>query len=191
MLSSSCAIIYYLARAPDIQDKLHKELDELLESDVATAEQVKKLTYLQACINEGLRLHCTVGVGLPRVATENGIMISGNYFPGGTVVSSPSYTVHRDPTVWGNDVEEYRPERWFECDSAAVAKAFTPFSVGPRYVISVLLYVYSYHYRACIGRNLAVLELQIIIASILKRFHFVLENPNEAVCADASSFASR
>ncbi|KAK0476255.1 cytochrome P450 monooxygenase [Armillaria luteobubalina] len=162
--TTSCAIIYYLARAPGIQAKLHKELDEVLDSDVATAEQVKKLTYLQACINEGLRLHCTLGMGLPRVATENGIMISGNYFPGGTVVSSPCYTIHRDSTVWGNDPEEYRPERWFECDSAAVAKAFTPFSVGP---------------RACIGRNLAILELQIIIASILKRFHFVLENPNE------------
>ncbi|KAK0211886.1 cytochrome P450 monooxygenase [Armillaria fumosa] len=160
---SSSAIIYYLARAPDTQAKLQKELDEILDSDVATAEQVKKLTYLQACINEGLRLHSTVGMGLPRVATENGIMISGKYFPGGTVVSSPCYTNHRDHTVWGNDPEEYRPERWFECDSAAVAKAFTPFSVGP---------------RACIGRNLAILELQIIIASILKRFHFVLENPN-------------
>ncbi|KAK0475706.1 cytochrome P450 monooxygenase [Armillaria novae-zelandiae] len=163
---SSSAIIYYLARAPDMQAKLHKELDEIIDSDVATAEQVKKLTYLQACINEGLRLHCTVGIGLPRVATENGIMISGNYFPGGTVVSSPCYTIHRDPMVWGSDPEDYRPERWFECDSAAVAKAFTPFSVGP---------------RACIGRNLAMLELQIIIASILKRFHFVLENPNETL----------
>ncbi|KAK0493478.1 cytochrome P450 monooxygenase [Armillaria luteobubalina] len=161
---SSSAIIYYLARAPDTQAKLHKELDAVLDSDVATAEQVKKLTYLQACINEGLRLHCTVGIGLPRVVTKNGITISGNYFPGGTVVSSPCYTIHRDPSVWGNDPEEYRPERWFECDSASVAKAFTPFSVGP---------------RACIGRNLAILELQIIIASILKRFHFVLENPNE------------
>ncbi|KAK0445955.1 cytochrome P450, partial [Desarmillaria tabescens] len=126
----------------------------------------KKLTYLHACINEGLRLHCTVGVGLHRVTPESGVMVSGNYFPGGTVISSPIYTIHREPTVWGNDVEEYRPERWFECDSAAVAKAFTPFSVGP---------------RACIGRNLAMLELQIIIASILKRFHFVLENPDEAL----------
>ncbi|KAK0476264.1 cytochrome P450 monooxygenase [Armillaria luteobubalina] len=163
---SSSAIIYYLARAPDTQAKLHKELDEALDSDVATAEQVKNLTYLQACINEGLRLHCTVGIGLPRVATKDGMMISGKYFPGGTVVSSPCYTIHRDPTVWGNDPEEFRPERWFECDSAAVAKAFTPFSVGP---------------RACIGRNLAILELQIIIASILKRFHFVLENPKETL----------
>ncbi|KAK0493477.1 cytochrome P450 monooxygenase [Armillaria luteobubalina] len=168
---SSSAIIYYLARAPDAQAKLHKELDAVLDSDVATAEQVKNLTYLQACINEGLRLHCTVGIGLPRVVTKNGIMISGKYFPGGTVVSSPCYTIHRDPSVWGNDPEEYRPERWFECDSASVAKAFTPFSVGP---------------RACIGRNLAILELQIIIASILKRFHFVLENPNQGLEVEES-----
>ncbi|KAK0204124.1 cytochrome P450 monooxygenase, partial [Desarmillaria ectypa] len=163
---STCAIIYYLARAPGIQDKLHKELDEHLDSDVATATRVKRLTYLQACINEGLRLHCTVGMGLPRVVPEGGMMVSGKYFPGGTVVSAPTYTIHRDPTVWGTDVKEYRPERWFECDSLAVSKAFTPFSVGP---------------RACVGRNLAMLELQIIIASILKRFHFVLESPDEVL----------
>lgn len=163
---STCAIIYYLACTPNAQDKLHKELDEHLDSDVATAEQVKKLSYLQACINEGLRLHCTVGMGLHRVAAEPGMVISGNYIPSGTVVSAPTYTIHRDPAVWGYDVEEYRPERWFECDSAAVSKAFTPFSVGP---------------RACVGRNLAMLELQIIIASILKRFHFVLENPDEVL----------
>ncbi|KAK0496381.1 cytochrome P450 monooxygenase [Armillaria luteobubalina] len=143
---STCAIIYHLACTPDAQDKLHKELDEHLDSDVATAERVKKLSYLEACINEGLRLHCTVGIGLHRVAADPGMMISGNCFPGGTVV------------------KKYRPERWFECDSAAVSKAFTPFSVGP---------------RACVGRNLAMLELQIIIASILQRFHFVLENPEQ------------
>lgn len=163
---STCAIIYYLACTPDAQDKLHKELDEHLDSDVATAEQVKKLSYLEACVNEGLRLHCTVGIGLHRVAADPGMMISGNYFPEGTVVSAPTYTIHRDPTVWGDDVEKYRPERWFECDSAAVSKAFTPFSVGP---------------RACVGRNLAMLELQIIMASILKRFHFVLENPKQVL----------
>lgn len=62
------------------------------------------------------------------------MMILGKYFPPSTVVSVPSYTIHRDPTVWGDDVEEYRPERWFECDSTAILKTFNPFSVGPRYV---------------------------------------------------------
>ncbi|PBK69145.1 cytochrome P450 [Armillaria solidipes] len=164
--NSTCAIIYYLARTPGVQQKLHKELDDHLESDVATAERVKNLAYLQAVINEGLRLHSTVGIGLPRVAPEGGMTILGNYIPGGTIISVPTYTIHRDPAVFGDDIEEFRPERWFECDSAGVSKAFSPFSVGP---------------RACIGRNLANFELQIIIASILKRYHFVLENPDEVL----------
>ncbi|KAK0501635.1 cytochrome P450 monooxygenase [Armillaria luteobubalina] len=144
--NSTIAIIYYIARTPSVQDKLHKELDEHLGSEVATAEQ--------AVINEGLRLHSTVAMGLPRVAPEGGMTILGNYFPG----------VHRDLVVFGDDVEDFRPERWFECDSAGVSKAFSPFSVGP---------------RACIGRNLANLELQVILASILKCYDFVLENPDE------------
>ncbi|KAK0244643.1 cytochrome P450 monooxygenase [Armillaria nabsnona] len=164
--NSICAIIYYVARTPSVQDKLHKELDEHLDSDVATAERVKNISYLQAVINEGLRLHSTAALGLPRVAPEGGMMILGNYFPGGTIISVPTYTIHRDPAVFGDDVEEFRPERWFECDSAGLSKAFNPFSVGP---------------RACVGRNLANLELQIIVASILKRYHFVLENPDEVL----------
>ncbi|KAK0430680.1 cytochrome P450 monooxygenase [Armillaria borealis] len=162
--NSSSAIIYFLARTPRVQKKLHQELDENLDSGIPTAEQVKNLSYLHACINEGLRLHSTSALGLPRVVPEGGMMVLGKYFPPGTVVSVPSYTIHRDPTVWGDDVEEYRPERWFECDSAAILKTFNLFSVGP---------------RACVGRNLATLELHIIIASILKRFHFVLEKPDE------------
>ncbi|KAK0466873.1 cytochrome P450 monooxygenase [Desarmillaria tabescens] len=164
--TSTCAIIYYLARTPSVQEKLQKELDEHLDSDVATTDRVKNLTYLQAVINEGLRLHPAVSMGLPREAPEGGMTILGNYLPAGTVISVPIYTTHRDPTVFGDDVEEFRPERWFECDSASVSKAFAPFSVGP---------------RGCIGRNLANMELQIIIASILKRYHFVLENPDDGL----------
>ncbi|KAK0202481.1 cytochrome P450 monooxygenase [Desarmillaria ectypa] len=162
--TSTCAIIYCLARAPSVQEKLQKELDEHLDSDVATADRVKNLPYLQAVIDEGLRLHPAVALGLPRVAPESGITITGNHFPAGTIVSVPIYTSHRDPAVFGDDVEVFRPERWSEYDGASVSKAFAPFSVGP---------------RGCIGRNLANLELQIIIASILKCYHFVLETPDE------------
>ncbi len=69
-------------------------------------------------------------MGLPRVAPESGITVLGNHLPEGTIISAPTYTIHRDPTVFGDDVEEFRPERWFECDSTGVSKAFAPFSVG-------------------------------------------------------------
>ncbi|KAK0466865.1 cytochrome P450 monooxygenase [Desarmillaria tabescens] len=162
--NTTSAIIYYLARNPSIQEKLQKELDDHIDSDVATAAQVKSLSYLHAVINEVLRVYSTLAMGLPCEAPEGGITILGNHFSAGTIISVPTYTIHRNPTVFGDDVEVFRPERWFEHDSAVMSKAFAPFSVGP---------------RACIGRNLASMELQIIIGSILRRFHFVLENPDE------------
>ncbi|KAG6334969.1 hypothetical protein ID866_4125 [Astraeus odoratus] len=134
--NSSCAISYYLARHPRVQEKLQKELDEALGSDdyVCTHEQVKRLPYLEAVINEGLRIHSTSSLGLPRVVPEGGLSIHGIHFPQGAVLSVPSYTIHRDKKVWGEDADEFRPERWFERDHAAMQKAFNPFSYGPRHV---------------------------------------------------------
>ncbi|KAG6828596.1 hypothetical protein H0H92_007337 [Tricholoma furcatifolium] len=167
--NSTCAIIYHLASHPEVQAKLHAELDEQLGSEdllAATADQVKRLPYLDACINEGLRVHSTSSLGLPRVVPPEGMNVSGLWFPSGTVVSVPSYTIHRDTEVWGDDVEVFRPERWFERDQAKMQKTFNPFSVGP---------------RACVGRNLASLELQIICASLLRRYEFVLEREGQVL----------
>ncbi|KAJ7211189.1 cytochrome P450 [Mycena pura] len=104
-----------------------------------------RLPFLDVCINGALRLHSTSALGLPRIVPEgalgdHGLSIDGNAFPPGTVLSVPSFTIHRDPNVWGPDVEV-----------------------------------------ACVGRNLATLELQIIVASILRRFHFVLEKPKDGL----------
>lgn len=152
-----------------MQAKLQKELDEALaheDDPVASFEQVKRLPYLEAVINETLRIHSTSGIGLPREVPEGGLTVIGKTFPPGTVLSVPTYTIHRDKRVWGEDVEAFRPERWFEQDQAEIQKTFNPFSFGP---------------RACVGRNLASMELLIIIASILRRYDFVLEEPDKPV----------
>ena len=133
--SSSCAITYYLAKYPDVQHKLQNELDEALGSDdepVSTFDQVKRLPYLQAVIDEALRIHATSGIGLPRLVPQGGMTVCGKFFPEGTVLSVPTYTIHRDEEVWGKDPEEFRPERWFEQDKNAVQKTYNPFSFGPR-----------------------------------------------------------
>lgn len=136
-LSSSCAITYYLAANPRVQEKLQKELDDALGSEdeyVSTYEQVKRLPYLEAVINEALRVHSTSSIGLPRIAPEGGLTIRGIHFPQGAVLSVPSYTIHRDKQVWGEDADAFRPERWFERDNAILQKCFNPFSYGPRYM---------------------------------------------------------
>lgn len=135
MSSSSCAITYYLALYPEVQAKLQKELDEALsgaDDDVAYYEQVKRLPYLDACINEALRIHSTSAIGLPRIAPEGGLTIESVHFPQGAILSVPTFTIHRDKEVWGDDVEVFRPERWFERDHAAIQRTFNPFSFGPR-----------------------------------------------------------
>ncbi|CAL1708780.1 unnamed protein product [Somion occarium] len=165
--NSSCAITYHLAHNPHVQEKLHKELDEALGTDdnpVATFEQVKKLPYLEAVINEVLRIHSTSGIGLPRIVPEGGLTVCGRTFPEGTVLSVPTFTIHRDKEVWGEDVDAFRPERWFEQDKNDIQRTFNPFSFGP---------------RSCVGRNLASMELLIIVGSILRRYHFVLEQPDK------------
>ncbi|KAF9446483.1 cytochrome P450 monooxygenase [Macrolepiota fuliginosa MF-IS2] len=165
--NSTCAIFFFLAQNRQAQDKLHKELDEQLGTEdefVATAEQIKRLPYLEACINEGLRIHSTSGIGLPRIVPEGGMTYKGEFFPGGTILSVPSYSLHRDPAVWGEDFEDFRPERWFERDQAAMNKAFNPYSLGP---------------RGCVGRNLAAMEIQIFIASVMRRYDLALETPGQ------------
>ena len=99
---------------------------------VAAVDQVKGLPYLNACINEGLRVHSTSSLGLPRVAPKGGLTVMGQHFVEGTVLGVPSYSIHHDVNVWGNDVEVYRPERWFQRDQQAMQQSFNPFSVGPR-----------------------------------------------------------
>ncbi|KAI0336705.1 cytochrome P450 monooxygenase pc-bph [Cubamyces sp. BRFM 1775] len=164
--NSSCAITYYLAKHQRVQEKLQKELDEELagvDAPIVDFEQVKRLPYLEAVINETLRIHSTSGIGLPRLVPAGGLEVCGKWFPEGTILSVPSYTIHRDKAVWGEDADEFRPERWFEQDKNAIQKTFNPFSFGP---------------RSCVGRNLANLELLVIIASIFRRYHFVLQDPD-------------
>jgi len=73
-------------------------------------------------------------MGLPRIVPEGRLHVSGKFFPEGTILSVPSYTIHRDPEIWGDNVDALRPERWFERDRVGIQKTFNPFSYGPRSV---------------------------------------------------------
>lgn len=112
-------------------------------------------------IKETLRIHSTSSMGLPRLVPEgNGVDILGHHFPAGTVLSVPAYSIHHSKEIWGSDANNFVPERW---DKARLTdrqkEAFIPFSYGP---------------RACVGRNVAEMELALSVATVFRRYEFKL-----------------
>jgi len=149
-------IIDLLCRNPSVHRKLQEELDTLPESAVADWNDVKDLPYLHAVIWEALRYRTPVSFGLPRVVSEGGAVIAGEFFKEGTVVSCPTYTIHRHPKAF-EDPDGFHPERWLGRGKYDREKYFLAFSYGP---------------RACIGRNVATMELKKSVASFVRRFDF-------------------
>lgn len=166
--NTTCAIFYWVlhgerAAPGTIIPRLQAELDSAIPdgAEVATHAQVKNLKFLRRCIDESMRLHSTSALGLPRLVTGKlGVEFDGMHFPEGTVLSVPSYTIHRDPNVWGPDVEEFRPDRWLpENLTERQRTCFNPFSYGP---------------RACVGQNVAHMELALIVGTAFRRYDFSL-----------------
>ncbi|KAG9655426.1 putative benzoate 4-monooxygenase cytochrome P450, partial [Aureobasidium melanogenum] len=167
--NTSCAIVYWILSgerdAPGtILPRLQQELDAAIpDTDaIATHAQVKNLPFLRRCIDEGMRLHSTSALGLPRIVTSaSGVWFDDTHFPVGTVLSVPSYTVHHDSSIWGADVGTFNPDRFLpESLTSRQKMAFNPFSYGP---------------RACVGQNVALMELALIVGTLFRRYDLVLE----------------
>ncbi|VBB75887.1 Putative cytochrome P450 pisatin demethylase-like [Podospora comata] len=160
--NSSCALLYHAVRTPGVIPKLQAELDAAIPHsiDVPTFEMVRDLPYLSAVVNETLRHNSTSGIGLPRQIPLDspGIHLNGHFFPGGTVLSVPTYSVHHSKEIWGEDADQFNPDRWFSLTQRQ-KNAFIPFSHGP---------------RACVGRNVAEMEMKLIVATWARRYEVEL-----------------
>lgn len=114
------AIFYYLCRTPSAHENLLAEIDEADQverlSDPVTFAEAKELSYLQAVIKEALRMHPAVGLLLERVVPYGGAEVGGAWLAGGTVVGINPWVAARDKEVYGEDTDNFRPERWLEAD---------------------------------------------------------------------------
>jgi benzoate 4-monooxygenase len=159
--NTSCAILYWVTKTPGVLEKLQKELDEAIPvgTEVPSFEMVRDLPYMQNVISETLRIHSTSSLGLPRVVPPGpGITLLGKHFPPYTVLSVPAYTIHHSKEIWGEDADEFVPGRW-ERLTERQKNGFIPFSYGP---------------RSCVGRNVAEMELSLIVATTFRRYEFDL-----------------
>ena len=68
-------------------------------------------------MKEAMRLHPGVGFPLERFVPDGGDTICGQYLPAGAIVSISAPVVHNNKEVWGDDADEFRPERWIDSDA--------------------------------------------------------------------------
>ncbi|KAH3822563.1 cytochrome P450 4F12-like [Dreissena polymorpha] len=155
-------ILYALAKYPEIQEKCRQEINSIFQdrdNDVIQYQDLSKMEYLTQCIKEGLRLFCPVFF-IQRQMTED-VTLEGYHIPEGTHVALAIYNLHHNATVWGEDNDEYKPER-FEPETARQMDpyAFLPFSAGQ---------------RNCIGQIFAMNELKIVLSRLINRYTFTVK----------------
>jgi cytochrome P450 len=150
---------YFLARHPEVEARLHQEVDAVLGERSPTFEDVKQLTYTRQVVSEAMRLRPPVWAVSRQAAAE--VEIGGYRFSRGATIAVCQYTLHRDP-AWWSDPECFRPERFAPEAEPPVQKfAYLPFSGGP---------------RGCIGEHLAWTECILVVAALARRWR--LQSPD-------------
>jgi cytochrome P450 len=149
-------LLLELAKQPEVVAKIRIEA-ELFET-VPTFDQLLKLPYTRQVIEEGMRLFPPAWT-MTREALEDDV-VEGQHIPKGISVFMSIYELHRNPNIWENPLV-FNPEN-FSPENVKNRPKFNylPFGAGP---------------RLCIGLQFAMMEMQLILAALVKRFDFEID----------------
>ncbi|GLV43368.1 Cytochrome P450 12a5 [Carabus blaptoides fortunei] len=151
-------LLYLLAKHPDVQEKLREEVRRVVptKQTAVTKEKLNNLPYLRAVIKESMR-HTPIILSLVRKVSKD-LVLSGYQIPKGTDIM-----LEQIPLAWNEkyftDPKQFKPERWMRSTESNGLKpnawVFLPFGFGP---------------RSCVGRRLASLELETLLAKVVRNF---------------------
>ncbi len=159
LLSWAC---YLLGRHPDIEARLHDEIDRVLDGRTPTAADVPKLVYTERVILETMRLYPPAFV-IGREAISE-YTLGGYHLPAGTTILMSQWVVHRDAR-WHEEPLRFNPDRWAPEVAERLPKyAYFPFGGGP---------------RICIGNRFAMFEAVLIVATMAQQVRFNIEDGRE------------
>ncbi|OEL32287.1 Alkane hydroxylase MAH1 [Dichanthelium oligosanthes] len=160
---------YNITRNPSVLLTIRKELAPIASRKAAATkgpnamvtfdpEEIKELVYLQAAVFETLRLYPPAPIERKAVLHDD-IMPSGHGVRAGDTVLISLYAMARMEPVWGDDCQEYRPERWLSDDGSKLqyvpSHKFLTFSSGP---------------RMCLGKDIGVMQLKTAVANVAWNF---------------------
>ena len=146
---------YLLATHPELQDRFHAELDQVLGGRPPTMADLSSLTFTDQVFTESMRLYPPIW-RIGRVALEP-LTLAGYRVQAGAMICLPQYAIHRDHR-WYDQPTEFRPERWTrEFRRQLHPFAYLPFGAGP---------------RRCIGEGFAWTEAKLILATVGQKWKF-------------------
>ncbi|KAK7270545.1 hypothetical protein RIF29_23765 [Crotalaria pallida] len=168
--------LYLLCKHPHVQEKIAQEIREATKvsdgstidelADSVTEENMEKMKYLHAALTETIRLY-------PAVPVEGKFCFSDDTWPDGfsvkkgDIVSFQPYVMGRMKFLWGEDCEEFRPERWLDENGNLKKESpfkFTAFQAGP---------------RICLGKEFAYRQMKIFCAILIGSHSFKLADKNK------------
>ncbi|KAJ6451361.1 cytochrome P450 [Mycena vitilis] len=167
LASTLANTVFSLLKYPEMMKTLQREIDATFHIDgvdLHDSGRLAELPYLNACINETLRVfppvQTRVSRGIPK--GHGGMHVAGVYLPESTSIDFPPRVIHRDPEYFSPDPERYWPERWLPeatTDSTQPfvmnTEGFMPFSLGP---------------ANCVGRNIAMREMRLVLAQLVYKY---------------------
>ncbi|KAK6974831.1 cytochrome P450 [Favolaschia claudopus] len=174
--------LYELSENPSVQRKLREELLSV-ETDNPTLDDLNSLPYLECVVRESLRVHSPV-LANKRFAVKDDVVPLGKPFIGkdgkerdcipvrkGQTLHIPMLAVNTDKSVWGEDADEFRPERW---DNLPAAVSGVPGVWG-----NILTFFAGPH--NCIGFRFSIAETKAILFVLLRAFEFEAKHPKGSI----------
>mmetsp|Transcript_12278 Transcript_12278/g.19820 ORF Transcript_12278/g.19820 Transcript_12278/m.19820 type:complete len:490 (-) Transcript_12278:103-1572(-) len=160
--------VHSLANHPDVQRKAIEEVDRVLGGATPTYEDLDRLPYLTAVINETIRLYAPAFIVSRKTTGE--YKLGDVTLPPNTMVFMAFAYMQTDPNIWGTDSDEFRPERMLgdtnSEQKSLLSQSFLPFSAGM---------------RMCPGRMVAMLEMRTVLAMLLQKFELAPVTGHEKV----------
>ncbi|KAJ4358238.1 uncharacterized protein N0V89_002818 [Didymosphaeria variabile] len=152
-----------------IARQLRAEIDEKTAdgqlSDPPTFAETQTMPYFQAVILEGLRIHPAAAFPLVRIVPKGGAHIAGRFFPEGVSVGINCWVAHANQAVFGEDADQFRPERWLADKEtvSAMNRYWIPFGHGS---------------RTCLGKNISPMEISKAVPQLLRKYDFERADAN-------------
>lgn len=160
---------YLLCKHPEVQKKLREEIHTALpsissEDNNITSQEIDKLPYLNAVLNETMRVFPPVPLTLRETVADT--TIQGHFIPKDTTIIICPWAVNTCKHLWGDDARDFNPERWIGQGKANTGGADSNYAVT----------TFLHGPRSCIGKDFAKAEFACLMAALVGRFEMQMED---------------